>query len=116
MTALARFCAIIHTTIYLTTLWLTCNDPIIDGYNWSVQSMGRMVDDLETALETIGEEGDLIMEEEFMMIIFQGIMDELPPFEKYWTNMFQNKYMPVVGECQSKVFPFYRMRNEIFLP
>ena len=39
-----------------------------------------------------------------MILIFQWIMDELPSFEKYWTQMFQNKSMSVVGECQSKVF------------
>ena len=38
-----------------------------------------------------------------MMVVFQGILDEIPPFEKYWTHMFQNKYMLVVGECHSKV-------------
>ena len=36
------------------------------------------------------------------MVILQGIMDELPPFEKYWTHMFENKSMHVVDECQSK--------------
>ena len=36
------------------------------------------------------------MNEEFMMVIFQDIMDELPPFEKYWTHMLQNKSMPVM--------------------
>ena len=40
------------------------------------------------------------------MLIFQGMMDELPTFEKYWTHMFQNKSMPIIGECQSKVFHF----------
>ena len=35
-----------------------------------------------------------------MMLIFKGIMDELPQFKKYWAHMFQNKSMPVVGECQ----------------
>ena len=49
--------------------------------------MGRMVDDLEMALEATEEGGDLILKEEFMMLIFQGIMNELPPFEKYWTHM-----------------------------
>ena len=44
-----------------------------------------------------------------MILIFQGIMDEINQFEKYWTHMFRNKSMPVVGECQSKVFPFSRM-------
>ena len=60
-----------------------------------------MCDKLETALEATEEEGDLITKEEFMMLIFQGIMDELPPFEKYWNYIFQNKSIPVIGECQS---------------
>ena len=47
------------------------------------------------------------------MLIFKGIMDKLPQFKKYWNHMFQNKSMPVVGECQSKVFPLARMRNNI---
>ena len=59
--------------------------------------MGRMVDELEMALEDISEEGGLILKEEFMMLIFQGIINEFPPFEKYWTHMFQNSSMPVVG-------------------
>ena len=54
------------------------------------------------------------MKEGFIMLIFQVIMDDLPPFEKYWTHMFQNNSMPVVCECCSKVFPFARLLNEIF--
>ena len=79
-----------------------------------MQSMVIMVDELKTSLEYIEEEGDIIMNEEFMMVIFQGIMDKLLTFGKYWTHMFQNKSMPVVGECQSKCFPFARLRNDIF--
>ena len=76
--------------------------------------MGGMFDDLETALEAIEEEGDLILDEEFMILIFQVIMDDLPPFEKYWTHMLQNKSMPDVGKCQSKVLTFSRLHNELF--
>ena len=65
-------------------------------------------------IEDIEEEGGLLINEEFLMGIFLGLMDELPPFEKYWTYMLQNKYMPIVGECQSKVFKFSRLINEIF--
>ena len=78
--------------------------------------MGRRVYDLYMALGSTEEEGGLILKEGFMMLIFQGIMYELPPFEKYWTHMFQNKYMPVVGECQCEVLPFSRLRNELFSP
>ena len=51
-----------------------------------------------------------------MMLMLQGIMDELPPFEKYWTKMFQNKSMPIVGECHSKVLPFTRLINKLLSP
>ena len=94
-----RFYDIIHITIYLTIRWLADNYHILDDYNWSVRSIGIMVDALETVLEAIEEEGLIILNGEFMMGIFQWIMDEIPPFEKYWTHMFQNKSMPVVGEC-----------------
>ena len=44
MMALARFCAIIHITIYLKILWLVGNCHILAGYNWNFLSVGRMVD------------------------------------------------------------------------
>ena len=116
MTTLARLCAIVYTTICLTTCWLEGNFQIIDDYNWFVRSMGRMVNELETELEYIKEDGGIIMKEGFMMLIFQGIMYEIPPFEKYWTHMFQNSSMHLVGECQSNILKFNRPRNEIFLP
>ena len=116
MTALACLCVIIHITICLSTRWLVVNFHILAGYNWSMRSMGRMVDELEVALEDIEEEGGLILRKEFIMLIFQGIMDELPPFEKYWTHMFQNKSMPIFGDCQSKVLPFSRLLDELFSP
>ena len=68
--------------------------------------MGRIIDDLETEHEDIEEEGGLIMNKEFMMGVFQGIMDNLPPFEKYWTHMFQNNSMLIFGQCHSKFFHF----------
>ena len=41
-----------------------------------------MVDEFYIALEANEEKEGLIMNERFIMGIFQGIMDELPPFEK----------------------------------
>ena len=81
-----------------------------------MRSMGRIIDDLETALESIEEEWGLILKYEFMMLIFQGIIGELPPFEKYWTQMFQNNSTPVVGECRSKVLTFTILYNYLFSP
>ena len=86
---LDRLCAIIHITIYLMTRWLEGNVQIIADYKWSEGSIERTFDDSETALEAIEKEGGLILNEKFIMVIFQGIMNKLPPFEKYWTHMFQ---------------------------
>ena len=94
---LARLRAILHITICLSTHWLAGYLHILADYNWYVGSMGRMVDELYMVLESIEEEGGLIPKEKFIMVIFQGIMDELTPFEKYWTHMFQDKSMPVDG-------------------
>ena len=44
--------------------------------------MRVMVEELDMKLETIEEEGGLIMKEEFMTVIFQGKVDDLPTFEK----------------------------------
>ena len=83
ISALERLFYIIHITVCLSTDWLASNFHILYYYNFYVRSMGRMVGELETALEDIEEDGELILKEGFMMLIFQGIMYELPPFEKY---------------------------------
>ena len=69
MTALVGLCAIIHITICLPTQILSGNFYILADYNWSVRCLGRIFDESETALESIEEEGDLILKEEFIIII-----------------------------------------------
>ena len=51
MIALARVCAIIHLSICLPTRWLAGNSHKLAEYNWSVRSMGRIVDMLDISLE-----------------------------------------------------------------
>ena len=67
---MARFCSIIHIIVCIQTRCLEGNFHILDDYNRYVRSMGGMVDELETELDTIEEEGDLIMNNEFMMGTF----------------------------------------------
>ena len=75
------FFAIINITVCLTKLWLAGNCHIISNYKWYVRSMRRIVDELDLELESIEEEGVLIMNEEFMMGILKGIMHELTTFK-----------------------------------
>ena len=50
MTALARVCAIIYLSVCVPTRWLAGNTHKLAQYNWSVYSMGRMVDLLESGM------------------------------------------------------------------
>ena len=63
VTALEHLCVIINITRSLTTSWLAGNYHILDGYNLCVLPMGRTVGELETSIQAIQEEGDLILKE-----------------------------------------------------
>ena len=47
MGVLARVCSIIHLAICLPIRWLVGNSHTLSYYNWSVSSMGQVIDALE---------------------------------------------------------------------
>eukprot|EP00956_Cyclotella_meneghiniana_P021743 scaffold40045_cov23-Cyclotella_meneghiniana.AAC.2 len=47
-------------------------------------------------LEDIKESSSLILDESFMMNIFENYRNELPPFKEYWELMYHMKQMRVV--------------------
>ena len=67
MIALVRVCSIIHLEICLPAHWLAGNSHKMFEHDWSVHSMGRMIDILENALELIVEDNALILKDNFMM-------------------------------------------------
>ena len=78
MLALARVCAIIHLSICMPTRWLAGNSHKLEKYDWSVRSMGKIVDILEESLEELKEDGSKIMNEKFMMGFFDDIKNTIP--------------------------------------
>jgi len=50
MMALARVCAIVHLAICQPVRWLAGNSQMLADHDWSVRSMGRVVDLLEPAI------------------------------------------------------------------
>ena len=57
MLALARVCAIVYLSICIPTRWLAGNSQKLEKYNWSIRSMGKVVDILDVALEEIANDG-----------------------------------------------------------
>ena len=103
MMALSRVCSIIHIAVCLPLRWLAGNSHKLKRYDWSVRSMGKCIDLLEKALELITDNGSYILDEYFMMGIFNTLHEQLPPFSDYITHMFENKKMGVISNKNTKV-------------
>ena len=53
MVNLSRVCSIVHLAICFPVRWLVGNSHLLEKYDWSIRSMGRVVDILESALEKV---------------------------------------------------------------
>ncbi len=80
--------------------------------------MGRTVDLMEKAFEKIANDGEMKLDEEFMMNIFEPIVDQVEPFAEHLEFIFENKEGHVLGsrEKANKWLPFDELRAELFFP
>jgi hypothetical protein len=58
-------------------------------YDWVPMLMGRVIDTLNDAIGEIHKTPALILDEKYLMAIFDEYLHELPPFKKYWVNCYQ---------------------------
>ena len=63
-------------------------------------------------------DGEKLIDEYFMMGIFDGITKKLPQLQEYLDFMFDNKQGSLVGSRkeEDKVLPWYLLRSEFFYP
>jgi hypothetical protein len=59
--------------------------------------MGRTIDLMEEAFEKIANDGQMMLDNEFMMNIFEPIVDQVEPFAEYLEFIFENKEGHVLG-------------------
>ena len=81
--------------------------------------MRLVVDLLEDAMEKIAGNGDLMLQEDFMMNIFRQLQDQIDPFDEYLTFVFEDKIRkPLSGSVVlgGKVIPFDLLWAELFCP
>eukprot|EP00965_Chrysotila_dentata_P216888 6189637-Pleurochrysis_carterae.AAC.1 len=95
--------------------WLAGNSHKLAKYNWSVSSMGRAINLLEARMESVVEEGALLLEESFAMAIFRTLELELPPLAEYLSYMYLAKRMQLAGSSVRE-FQYARLRAELFSP
>ena len=89
MTILTRVCSIVQLSICLLIRWLAGNSHKLSEYNWSVRSMGYVLDLLENALKRMIDNYNKILDDNFMMSIFDEICNEVPPFAEYIKHIYE---------------------------
>eukprot|EP00965_Chrysotila_dentata_P103734 3423867-Pleurochrysis_carterae.AAC.2 len=81
--------------------------------------MGRAIDTLEGALTytltTVTDDGQLLLNEAYMMGIFADLERELPPLAAYVKDMYDTKRMELACSSVSERH-FARLRRELFSP
>jgi hypothetical protein len=81
------------------------------------RDVGRTLDTLDAKLKEISKNPKLILNERFMMNIFEEFRDELPPFVEYWNDQFtQRKISPVSKKSGAKVVALNVARKYLFKP
>ena len=117
MIGLFRVCSILHLSVCIPMRWLAGKTHTLKELNWSVRSMGRVIDTLEVAMESIvRSNGALVLDEDFMMSIFSVYKTELPPFNEYLIYQFENKTQKLVGSSILSEVPYSELRKELFSP
>ena len=116
MIALFRISSILHVAICIPMRWLAGNTHKMKDHNWSVRSMGRALDILESALEKILLDQSLILDRQFMMGIFDELRSELLPFDDFLKYKFEQQATRLLGGLQTKAVPFAMLCDELFAP
>eukprot|EP00956_Cyclotella_meneghiniana_P040421 scaffold194930_cov35-Cyclotella_meneghiniana.AAC.1 len=116
--ALLRVLSILHISICVPTRWLAGKSHELKEYNFGYYNMGKALDLMETAFESIINDGSLIYDEDFMMnSIFAEISDTVDPFREYLQYMWVKKSgYTVAGPRDEKVLPVDELRAALFYP
>ena len=116
--AMLRVLSILHIAICLPTRWLAGKTHELKEFNFGYYDMGKALDLMETAFESILNDGSLIYDEAFMMdSIFAEISNTVDPFREYLTYMSEEKGgYRVNGNQDDKFLPVDELRAALFYP
>ena len=80
-------------------------------------SMGRVIDTLNDAMGEVYKTPSLILDENYMMAIFEEYLQEIPPFKKYWDELLSKRQMSVIArKSGTKVVHYARLLTQLFSP
>ena len=123
MIALSCLLSIFHISVCIPFRWLAGKTHELKDYGtdfgWGAMSMSRFIDTLYKKMNELHKSPSLIVDDGFMMSIFDEYLLELPPFEEYWKATFEKRQMSVVACSRkdgSKVVHMALLRKEPYSP
>jgi hypothetical protein len=118
MIAQLRIASIVFMAVVIPMRWLAGKTHELAHHNWSERSMGRAIDLMYDAFSEVESNGELMLDEDFIMRIFSPLYGELPEFEEYLTYFFEEKESNVIGSCSrgDRVLAIDLAKCEVFYP
>ena len=114
--ALFRAFSILFISVALPMRWLAGKSHALGECNWSVRSMGRIIDTLEAKMMELEGDPAKHADEGFMMNIFGVFIQELKPFKEYLDHVFEKKRQCKILKEEGKELPCNILRKELFDP
>ena len=107
MVSLLRVLTIFHIFLCLPLRWLAENYVNLEEYEFGVADMPLALDLMDDAMAEMMANGDLLLDDAFMMEIFKPIADRIKPFKDYLLYRFEEKKSSLVGSrnMENKVLP-----------
>ncbi len=83
MIAQLHIASIVFMAVVVPIRWLAGNTHELTHRNWLERSMGRAVDLMYNAFVEVESDGELMLDEDFIMGIFAQLYEELPGLKAY---------------------------------
>ena len=118
MIAFLRVLSILHIAVCMPLRCLAGNCGNLSQHNFGVSDMVSVVEIMDKAFYEVLIDGEKLVNEDFIMGIFDGITKKLPPLQEYLYFMFKNKQGRISSSRKEKdkVLPWDLLRSKLFYP
>ena len=118
MVSLLRVLYILYISLCLPLRWIYGNCGDLGKYLFGVAYMTKAVDLMYKAFAGITKDGHLILDDDFMMNIFEPLEKKIKPLKEYLTYMFEERQSCPFGSQakEDKVYQYGFLRAELYFP